>query len=117
MKNFVLMSGSITRTDVARFAYMKEDWKQLSFQQQYACVMKLVSTMSLSQQQKDDIVNLIKGNKNVINLPGAELSYAENEVGVEIKLIYIDEKYPCMVEVTDEEYEHYLDDIKDELGK
>lgn len=117
MKNFVLMSGSTTKEVVSRFAYMKADWKELTTQQQYTCIMRMVSTLSLSQQKKDEILMMAKGERDAVDLPAAQLAMVDVDNLVEVQLIYIEIKPAIMVDATDEEYSHFLDDATDEMNK
>lgn len=118
MKNFILTAHEVTCTTIGRFAAMKSDWERLSFNQQYACVNRLLLGTILSQDNKDRLAKFVK----TVNLPDFTLGTAKItriDRGNMLEFIFseVAEKMPNMEDADDEEYQRFIEDAEDEAAK
>lgn len=120
MKNYIITSGSIRRTVVARLQAMKSDWNTFSSAQRCAYINRMLTGYSLSQTQRDAIAAFLRDNddaQRTLTLNCKELICNTTENSLEFLLVEIYETYPTIREVTDEEYNRFSEDAEDEATK
>lgn len=120
MKNFIIMSGTVRKTVVARLQAMKSDWKNLALNERMTYVNRLLNGYSVSDTQKQAIYAFLRDvdqQQKKLTLNCKELICTDFGNSLEFQVIEVSETYPTIREVTDEEYNRFSEDAEDELTK
>ena len=118
MSCYILSAYTVQETTINQFAAMKSDWEKLGINQQIGCINRLLLGTILSNDNKDRLARFVRTvNMHEFALGTTKILRVDHGNMVEFLLVETTEKQPVMLDATEEEYRHYVEDAKDEAEK
>lgn len=118
MKYFILTARQTTCTAITSFAAMKVDYDELSINQKLDLMLHMLQGISISQEYKDKLAAFARcTNAQKFELGTFQIIRKDYGNMYEFQLVQITEVYPAIRAVEEEDYQHYVEDAKDEATK